>query len=195
MNVPGISEAEVDRVFGILKREAEGGGYRLNPDEEFTKNLVRGLLKNGQRYGYRACPCRLASGRRDDDRDIVCPCDYRDPDLDEFGACYCALYVSDAIAKGERKPAPVPDRRPPPRDAGSGTGNKGLPAGGHGPRASVPCLALQSLRVSLRPRPASRHLPDLQGNEGPVRAVHLRAGGCARLAALSATTTPRLPFL
>jgi ferredoxin-thioredoxin reductase catalytic subunit len=144
MNVPGISEAEVDRVFGILKREAEGGGYRLNPDEEFTKNLVRGLLKNGQRYGYRACPCRLASGRRDDDRDIVCPCDYRDPDLDEFGACYCALYVSDAIAKGERKPAPVPDRRPPRAMRGAAPATKVFQ-----PAGTVPALPFPVWRCKV----------------------------------------------
>jgi ferredoxin-thioredoxin reductase catalytic subunit len=80
---------------------------------EFTKNLIRGLLKNEQRYGYRACPCRLASGKKEEDTDIICPCDYRDPDLGDFGACYCALYVSDAIARGEQKVTPVPERRPP----------------------------------------------------------------------------------
>jgi ferredoxin-thioredoxin reductase catalytic subunit len=113
MNLPGIKEADVDSVYLTLKKEAEGGGYRFNPDVEFTKNLVRGLLKNGQRYGYRACPCRLASGKKEEDLDIVCPCDYRDPDLNDFGACYCALYVSDAIAQGEKQVAPVPERRPP----------------------------------------------------------------------------------
>jgi ferredoxin-thioredoxin reductase catalytic chain len=113
MTFTGITESDVDRMYLTLKKEAEGGGYRLNPDVEFTKNLVRGLMKNEQRYGYRACPCRLASGKTAEDLDIVCPCDYRDPDLDEYGACYCALYISDAIAQGEKQVAPVPERRPP----------------------------------------------------------------------------------
>ena len=108
-----VPEPDVERVFHQLKSEAEEGGYRLNPDEEFTKNLVRGLLKNERRYGYRSCPCRLASGKKEEDLDIVCPCDYRDPDLNDFGACYCALYVNDAIAAGARQAAPVPERRPP----------------------------------------------------------------------------------
>ena len=60
MNLIVVDEKEVDRVYITLKKEAEGGGYFLNPDVDFTKNLVRGLLKNEQRYGYRACPCRLA---------------------------------------------------------------------------------------------------------------------------------------
>ena len=99
-----------------LELEAEAGGYHLNPDREFTRGLVRGLLANRERYGYISCPCRLASGNREDDLDIICPCDYRDPDLAEYGACYCALYVSAEVAAGARVPDPVPERRPPPAE-------------------------------------------------------------------------------
>ncbi len=113
MNLPGISEEDVDHLYLLLKKEAESGGYRFNPDVDFTKNLVRGLIRNQQRYGYRACPCRLASGKRAEDLDIICPCDYRDPDVNQYGACYCALYVSDAIARGQQPVVPVPERRPP----------------------------------------------------------------------------------
>jgi len=113
MNLAVLDEKEVDRLYITLKKDAESGGYLLNPDADFTKNLVRGLLKNEQRYGYRACPCRLASGNKEEDLDIICPCNYRDPDLDDFGACYCALYVSEAIASGKKQTAPVPERRPP----------------------------------------------------------------------------------
>ncbi len=66
------------------------------------------------RYGYPACPCRLASGIAAEDRDIVCPCDYRDPDLADYGACYCALYVSQAVLEGRRNLESIPERRPAP---------------------------------------------------------------------------------
>jgi ferredoxin-thioredoxin reductase catalytic chain len=108
-----IKPGDVVASYQILHKEAEDGGYHLNPDAEFTKNLIAGLMKNELRYGYRACPCRLASGNREQDLDIICPCDYRDPDLDDFGACYCALYVSDDIVSGKNVVAPVPERRPP----------------------------------------------------------------------------------
>ena len=110
---PGIPRADVEALRDRLGREAEGGGYHLNPDTEFTLSLVEGLLTNERRFGYRACPCRLASGDRDDDRDIICPCDYRDPDLDEWGSCYCALYVSAEVVRGDRDVRPIPERRPP----------------------------------------------------------------------------------
>jgi ferredoxin-thioredoxin reductase catalytic chain len=83
-----MSEDEVTRAWQALDTDAEAGGYHLNPDEEFTKDLVRGLQANEARYGYQSCPCRMASGDRAKDLDIVCPCDYRDPDLSEFGTCY-----------------------------------------------------------------------------------------------------------
>ncbi len=104
-------EREIEALYQRLGKEAEEGGYHLNPDREFTRNLVRGLLVNTSRYGYPSCPCRVASGVREEDLDIVCPCDYRDPDLSEHGACYCALYVDDQMARGEKQPRSIPERR------------------------------------------------------------------------------------
>jgi ferredoxin-thioredoxin reductase catalytic chain len=107
-----VTLEEVERLYQRFNREAEAGGYHLNPEESFTKDLLHGLLVNEKRYGYWACPCRLASGDKAEDLDIICPCDYRDPDLNDYGACYCALYVTGEVLKGERKLTAVPERRP-----------------------------------------------------------------------------------
>lgn len=108
-----VSDQEVEKIYQRLDKFAESKGYHLNPDIEFTKDLIRSLLINQKRYGYWACPCRLASGNREEDRDIICPCDYRDPDLNEFGACYCALYVSQEIKDGKKQAEAIPERRLP----------------------------------------------------------------------------------
>lgn len=108
-----VSDQEVEKIYQRLDKFAESKGYHLNPDIEFTKDLIRSLLINQKRYGYWACPCRLASGNRAEDRDIICPCDYRDPDLNEFGACYCALYVSQEIKDGKKQAEAIPERRLP----------------------------------------------------------------------------------
>lgn len=102
----------IDELHEKLGREAREGGYNLNPDREFTRELIEGLAANRERYGYMACPCRLATGDRDEDLDIICPCFYRDPDLAEYGQCYCALYVSEAVVKGETGTGTIPERRP-----------------------------------------------------------------------------------
>ncbi len=118
--VPEVTETEISALHDRLGREAEEGGYHLNPDTEFVRGLVRGLLVNTKRYGYMSCPCRLAAGRKEEDLDIICPCDYRDPDLNEYGACYCALYVSDEVLAGKKKTGSIPERRPPPGSRVSG---------------------------------------------------------------------------
>ncbi len=83
-----VTAAEIDAYYQKLQKEAESGGYHLHPDADISRSLVNGLLVNQQRFGYASCPCRLATGSADEDRDIVCPCDYRDADLTEFDTCY-----------------------------------------------------------------------------------------------------------
>jgi ferredoxin-thioredoxin reductase catalytic chain len=102
----------LEKVRQRAEADAKTYGYYLNPDPEFLGNLLEGLKRNEERYGYPSCPCRLASGKFDVDRDIICPCDYRDPDVAEFGACYCALYVRREMFEGKAPIQPVPERRP-----------------------------------------------------------------------------------
>lgn len=104
--------AEVLKLHERLNKEAHEGGYSLNPDREFVLPLVEALVTNTKRYGYPACPCRLAFGEKSKDLDIICPCDYRDPDLEEYGACYCALYVTENWVAGKKPHKSIPERRP-----------------------------------------------------------------------------------
>lgn len=105
---------DIQALYEKLKRETERRGYRLNPDEGFVKSLIEGLASNAARYGYESCPCRLSTGKKQDDLDIICPCDYRDADIDKYGACYCGLYVSEKVYKGEQTLGSIPESRPPP---------------------------------------------------------------------------------
>jgi len=116
-----ITQEEIERHHQRLLREAEAAGYHLNPDVDFARLLARGLLINARRHGYQACPCRLSTGVPAEDRDIVCPCDYRDDDLDEHGVCYCGLYVSGAVARGEQEACSIPERRMPADQRRQGT--------------------------------------------------------------------------
>ena len=102
----------LEKVRQRAESDAKRHGYYLNPDPNFLKDLLEGLKRNEERYGYPSCPCRLASGKFEFDRDITCPCDYRDPDVEEYGACYCALYVRKELHEGKTPILPVPERRP-----------------------------------------------------------------------------------
>jgi ferredoxin-thioredoxin reductase catalytic subunit len=102
-----------EQLYEMLKKVQEPKGYFFNNDRERVSELLEGLLTNKERYGYMACPCRLASGNREKDRDIICPCEYRTPDVKEYGSCYCSLYVSKEWNAGKIPHQFVPERRPP----------------------------------------------------------------------------------
>ena len=102
----------LEHVRQRAQSDAKTYGYYLNPEPEFLQDLLEGLRKNEERYGYPSCPCRLATGNLELDRDIICPCDYRDPDVIEYGTCYCALYMRNDLYEGKTPIAPIPERRP-----------------------------------------------------------------------------------
>lgn len=104
---------DVEKLYEQLKKIQEAKGYYFNKDKGRVFELLEALLENKNRYGYMACPCRLAGEDREADKDIICPCIYRDPDVAEFGSCYCNLYVSNAWNEETIPHEYIPERRPP----------------------------------------------------------------------------------
>ena len=101
----------LDQVRKRAEADAKTYGYYLTPQPDLLQMFIEGLKTNEDRYGYPSCPCRLATGNFEIDRDIICPCDYRDPDVAEYGACYCRLYVTKVVFESQNLPD-VPERRP-----------------------------------------------------------------------------------
>jgi ferredoxin-thioredoxin reductase catalytic subunit len=106
---------KVEELYETLRKTQEPKGYYFNKDRARTLELLEGLLVNKGRYNYMSCPCRLASGDRDKDKDIICPCAYRSSDVEEYGSCFCNLYVSEAWNEETVPHSYVPERRPPER--------------------------------------------------------------------------------
>jgi len=102
----------IDEVKRRAQQDAKSRGIRLTPDEKLLQVLLEGLKTNEERYGYPSCPCRMASGDFETDRDIICPCDYRDPDVTEYGCCYCSLDIDDEIHEVRKQARAIPERRP-----------------------------------------------------------------------------------
>ena len=100
-------------LYEMLRKVQEPKGYFFNKDTEFVLDLLRSLLVNKERYGHMSCPCRLATGVKEKDRDIICPCVYRSQDVEEYGSCFCGLYVSRDWNEGRKAKIYVPERRPP----------------------------------------------------------------------------------
>ncbi|MBW1775567.1 MAG: ferredoxin:thioredoxin reductase [Deltaproteobacteria bacterium] len=104
---------DAEKLFETLKKIQEPKGYYFNEDKERTLELLEALLVNKERYGYMGCPCRLQTGDREQDKDIICPCVYREPDVEEYQTCYCNLYVTPDWNEGKVPHEYVPERRPP----------------------------------------------------------------------------------
>ncbi|OIQ48841.1 Ferredoxin thioredoxin reductase catalytic beta chain [Pseudodesulfovibrio hydrargyri] len=104
---------DAGQLYEMLKKVQEPKGYHFNADMDMTMPLLESLLTNKERFGYMACPCRLANGDYEADKDILCPCVYREEDVKEYGACFCALYVSKEFNEGTIEKRVVPERRPP----------------------------------------------------------------------------------
>jgi ferredoxin-thioredoxin reductase catalytic subunit len=102
----------VEEYWGVLQQFVAGRDLNFNPDMKTVWPLVEGLWENKRRYGYASCPCRLACEDIEKDKDIVCPCAYAPADIEEYGQCYCGLYVHTTVANGNRALQEVPERRP-----------------------------------------------------------------------------------
>jgi len=101
-----------EKLYEFLKEAQEAKGYYFNKDKKKVFDLLEGLLVNKERYGYLCCPCRLSANDPVWDQDIICPCVYREPDVAEYGSCYCNLYVSRSWNEEKIPHEYVPERRP-----------------------------------------------------------------------------------
>jgi ferredoxin-thioredoxin reductase catalytic chain len=101
-----------DQLYDMMRKVQEPRGYFFNKNKTWVLEILKDLLTNKERYGYMSCPCRLASGDRERDKDIVCPCVYRTDDVKEYGSCYCNLYVSTEWNDGLVERQYVSERRP-----------------------------------------------------------------------------------
>ncbi|MHA1342016.1 MAG: ferredoxin-thioredoxin reductase catalytic domain-containing protein [Promethearchaeota archaeon] len=109
---PPKNKKTIEDVKKFMIMVANYNGWKLNPDEDFLNLLAEGLMINYNRYGYFSCPCRDASGIKEKDKDMICPCNYCKPDQEEYGHCYCGLYLTPEFYNSGKTPTSIPDRRP-----------------------------------------------------------------------------------
>jgi ferredoxin-thioredoxin reductase catalytic subunit len=106
-----MTEKTIDQTRLFADMVARKQGWVVVPDEGLLDILVEGLTTNWNRYGYYFCPCRDSEGSREADAKLICPCKYSWADIEEYGHCYCALYLSKAFAASGKAPSGIPDRR------------------------------------------------------------------------------------
>ena len=87
-----FEEVKIRLVKGSEKY-ALRAGYKLNNDSEIVETIINGLAKNKTKYGRAYCPCFFVSGNPEEDRKLICPCQYHREDIEKKGKCHCGLFV------------------------------------------------------------------------------------------------------
>jgi len=87
-----MNEKELKKVS---ERYADSQKFKLNPDKKIVESIIKGLLANEKKFGYRYCPCRAVTGNEEMDRKIICPCVVHKDEIKRMGHCLCGLFVSE----------------------------------------------------------------------------------------------------
>jgi ferredoxin-thioredoxin reductase catalytic chain len=86
---------DLEQLLKSVKDYAESQDtLELNPDDRIVISVVKGLLKNEEKYGYRYCPCRPVTGNKEEDAPKICPCKWHKDEIRDMGHCTCNLFVA-----------------------------------------------------------------------------------------------------
>ncbi len=89
-------EQTIKRWQAFADRQAAPGKFKINPDAERVELLAEGVLNNEDNHGFKYCPCRLASGDKQADLRLICPCNFKaQKTWQDQGECWCSLFISD----------------------------------------------------------------------------------------------------
>jgi ferredoxin-thioredoxin reductase catalytic subunit len=64
-----------------------------------STNLQVWLSEMEATFGRRYCPCFEPSGDAKLDRQMLCPCEFIDDEIEEYGTCHCALFGATSLDK------------------------------------------------------------------------------------------------
>lgn len=75
------------------EKYAKSQGFQLNPDKKIVDRILKGLLMNEKKYGFRYCPCRVITNNKEEDKKNICPCFWHKQEIKDTGSCLCRLFV------------------------------------------------------------------------------------------------------
>ena len=82
-----------ERTVEISQKIADKKGWKLNPNMEEVKVIIDGLNNNKKTKGSFYCPCKVTTGDKQRDAEIICPCKNSQNELNADGFCHCRLFT------------------------------------------------------------------------------------------------------
>jgi len=86
-----------------IEKYCEQKGYAINPSWMMATNLKSNLCEMEATFGKRYCPCFEPSGDKTLDKKMMCPCEYVEDEIAEYGTCHCALFGPADLSKAQWK--------------------------------------------------------------------------------------------
>lgn len=77
-----------------LEKYVTGKSFGFNPDSKTVDTILGAMAKKKEKFGEEYCPCRVLSGDKKKDADIICPCIYHLAELEADGFCHCHLFTT-----------------------------------------------------------------------------------------------------
>lgn len=94
-NIFTMEDEKVEKIIEEYDKYARQNGFSLNSNKKVVEGIVKGLLKNEEKYGARYCPCRRVSGYLEKDKAKICPCSWHRKEIVKYGHCLCCLFVKN----------------------------------------------------------------------------------------------------
>ena len=86
-----------------IEKYCEKYDYIMNPNWMMSTNLKSNLCEMEATFGKRYCPCFEPSGDKVLDKKMMCPCEYVEDEIKEYGTCHCALFGPADLSKEQWK--------------------------------------------------------------------------------------------
>ncbi|SFV61803.1 Rubredoxin [hydrothermal vent metagenome] len=83
---------EVKKQGTWMQKYIKKNNYALNPDLMMTTNLKVWISEMQATFGQRFCPCFEPSDDKELNKKMMCPCEYVEDEIKEYGTCHCALF-------------------------------------------------------------------------------------------------------
>ena len=82
-----------------MEKYCEQNDYAINPSWMMATNLKSNLCEMEATFGKRYCPCFEPSGDKELDKKMMCPCEFVEEEIKEYGTCHCALFGPADLSK------------------------------------------------------------------------------------------------
>lgn len=90
---------QVKKQDAWIKKFAKQKNYALNPSWMMSTNLEIWLSELEATFGKRYCPCFEPSDNAELNKKMLCPCEFIEDEIKEYGTCHCALFGSADLDK------------------------------------------------------------------------------------------------